>query len=816
MSSKPHATEITGFLRHRTGDRIKDRYLVQQLLGGGNFGSVYRVRDEAVGNVLACKEMHVMDDAATPASEREDALDFFKREALSLATLRHPHIPAAYFEQEDGEWHVCPRCGFDFPDQQTCPEHGSALVTITERYYLMMDYVDGPTLEELVREHIAREGAPPAEEQVLEWIAQVGSAVASLHKVGIVHRDIKPDNIKIRRGDNTAMLLDFGLTKKVGEAGGYGTAPMTGTTRFGTPGYAPPNPKECENPERRSDIYALGMTLYRALSGRDPQNASDLQMMKDYSPRHFNAFISHDTERLIALSTAAELRNRYQSMEDFLSELKSIHDPSGQSWQAPPFTFADGSTARNAAELARQIDRHQQESINYLFNGMLHSWLQQNGMAAPTAAAADVIKRYAAQPRHALEMFRRSLFPSSATDILPRLEAHPAQLNFPTIVSGTSTTLTLRLRNVGQGLAWGEIECHSEAAKAPAGIEFPAQFENNEALIEVVLNARRMPLGKGECTLRVVWNGGELEVPVRYEVTPLELEVSPAALDFGTVSLQEKASRQLLLRRKSTFTEGTPHGLLFTSATLRGLAAPDRFEGDDDGAATIDVTVDASAADVTARRYTGFVQLDTNGGRWRIPVRYTIAVPPLKVLSLLVLTTLLGGAGAALARLVYIIVNPRFAMHWLVGNNGVNGLAQTAAFAENMVAMLLTGALIGLMVGTWCSINDLTKKMPRSIRDVLPVISAALGAPLGWLGACALHYVFWGFGDWLLWPLNNMLHVSENPLWMWGAVGATCGLLTGIARLLQLRGQQWARYALWGIFSLLFLFLLLSAMLYSE
>ncbi|MEO6908308.1 MAG: serine/threonine-protein kinase [Abditibacteriaceae bacterium] len=812
MTGKPHAIEILGFLRHRVDDRIKDRYLVQELLGGGNFGSVYKVRDEAVGNVMACKEMHVLNDPTTPTSEREEALDLFKREALSLATLRHPNIPAAYFEQEDGEWHICPRCGLDFPDQQTCPDHGGELLTVTQRYYLMMDFIDGPTLEDLVEQHIEKEGSPPPEEQVLQWILQVGSAVSSLHRVGIVHRDIKPDNIKIRSGDGAAMLLDFGLTKKVGEASGYGTAPMTGTTRFGTPGYAPPNPKECENPERRSDIYALGMTLYRALSGRDPQNSKNLREMKDFSPRHFNTSISHDTERLIALSTTAEPRNRYQSMEDFLSDLKAIHDPGGQSWKAPPFTFADGSKAHNVAELARQIDRHSQESINYLFNGMLHTWLQQNGLAAPAQSAEEVAKKFATLPRRALEIFRRSLYPSHAKDILPRLEAQPAQLNFPSIVSGTQTTLKLRLRNIGAGLAWGEIECRSERAQVPVGIEFPAQFENNDSLIEVTLNAKKMSLGKGDCTLRVVWNGGELDVPISYEVTPLELELQPQTLDFGNVSLQEKSSRLLHLKRKSTFDSGSPQGTIYVAGTLRGLQAPDRFAGEENGEAQIELTVDAGATDVMARHYSGFVQLDTNGGRWRIPVRYTIALPIGKVLSILFSAIIIGAAGAAIARLAYIIVNPQYAIRWLVETNG-NGLLSSAPFEGNTTALLIIGALIGLMAATLLSLKEGSRKLPRSLRDIFPIIGAMLGAPLGFAGGYVLHFVFWWFGDWLLWPLNNWLHISPNPLWIWGGVGACVGAIVGITQLLHLRGQDWARYAMWGLFSLLFLFLLLSAML---
>jgi hypothetical protein len=88
-----------------------------------------------------------------------------------------------------------------------------------------------------------------------------------------------------------------------------------------------------------------------------------------------------------------------------------------------------------------------------------------------------------------------------------------------------------------------------------------------------------------------------------------------------------------------------------------------------------------------------------------------------------------------------------------------------------------------------------------------------IGAPLGFAGGFLLHYVFWWFGDWLLWPLNNWLQISSNPLWVWGGAGASVGAIVGITQLLHLRGQDWARYAMWGLFSLLFLFLLLSAML---
>jgi serine/threonine protein kinase len=174
-----------GFLQHRVGDKIKDRYDVLQRLGGGNFGSVYRVLDTVVGNVLACKEMHVLDNPNTATDERSAALDLFKREALNLATLRHPNIPAAYFDQEEGEWHVCPVCGLSFSGQSVCPDHGAQLLSVNTRYYLMMDFVDGPTLEELAVAEFRDKGRPLEEARCLEWIFQLANAVRTLHRIGI-------------------------------------------------------------------------------------------------------------------------------------------------------------------------------------------------------------------------------------------------------------------------------------------------------------------------------------------------------------------------------------------------------------------------------------------------------------------------------------------------------------------------------------------------------------------------------------------------------------------------------------------------------
>ena len=251
-------------------------------------------------------------------------------------------------------------------------------------------------------------------------------------------------------------MLDFGLTKKVEEAGGYGTAPLTGTARFGTAGYAPENPRERESPEKRSDIHALGMTLYRLLTGRDPQDLRQLREMREYDPRYFNPDIAPETERLILVAIAPELPLRYQSIDDFIADLELIRRPNDNGTSLPPFTFADGSKARTATDLARLLDAHPRESEKYLYGGMFSTWLLQNGFAAPAQAAGDhhqKSSRITARSRSNCSG-ARFIRPAPA-NIMPRVDWEPATVNFGSLPSGAHETATVVNQKRRAGLVVG-------------------------------------------------------------------------------------------------------------------------------------------------------------------------------------------------------------------------------------------------------------------------------------------------------------------------------------------------------------------------
>ncbi len=313
-------------LRHEIGDVIKERYTIREVLGGGAFGTVYRV-EEILGAhtlVLACKEMHVLDDPETGVSERADALRMFQEESFLLGTIRHPNIPSAHFESEKNTWLACPICGRTFRGTRQCPQHGSDLQVVRERYYLLMDFIEGDDLEVRLEKN---GGKALTETPVLDWAIQVCDALRVVHAKGFSHRDIKPANIKIKRDTDQAMLIDFGLVKPSTVVGAYGTMPLTEGTRMGTLGYAPVSPQEQQHPDARTDILALGMTLFRLLTGLDPTDEAQLEIMRAKNPRSLVFSISAQTDALIQRAIKINPSDRHPNVAALRADLSAARYP---------------------------------------------------------------------------------------------------------------------------------------------------------------------------------------------------------------------------------------------------------------------------------------------------------------------------------------------------------------------------------------------------------------------------------------------------------------------------------------------------------
>jgi tRNA A-37 threonylcarbamoyl transferase component Bud32 len=254
------------------GTVLQNRYRIASLLGQGGMGAVYRAWDMRLNIPVAVKEMVPQPglDPQTLAQLRQQ----FYQEAQVLARLDHPNLVRVtdFFE----EW-------------------GNA--------YLVMNFVEGQSLAD----RIAAQGPLP-EAQVLDWARQLLDALAYCHAQGVVHRDIKPQNIIIR-ADGRPILVDFGLVKLWDPRD-----PRTRTVvrAMGTPEYAPPEQWGAGHTDPRSDLYSLGATLYHALTGQAPATATDRTADPRIlaPPRSINPSLRPETERAIlrAMELAKDAR----------------------------------------------------------------------------------------------------------------------------------------------------------------------------------------------------------------------------------------------------------------------------------------------------------------------------------------------------------------------------------------------------------------------------------------------------------------------------------------------------------------------------
>ncbi len=264
-------------MTYQPGAILHHRYRIVKLLGQGGFGALYRAWDTTLGRPCALKEN--LDVA--PEAQRQ-----FLREAKILANLVHPHLP---------------RVTDYFIDNA--------------KQYLVMDYVEGQDLQEMLDDR----GAPLPEDKAVHWICQICDALTHLHsqKPPIIHRDIKPANIKITP-DGTAVLVDFGIAKVYD--------PSLKTTQGAqavTPGFSPHEQYGKGVTDARTDIYALGATLYTILTGVEPPESIQRVTRDPLIPaRQLNPNLSLRTSSALMRALQMDPTQRFQSAADFKAALK--------------------------------------------------------------------------------------------------------------------------------------------------------------------------------------------------------------------------------------------------------------------------------------------------------------------------------------------------------------------------------------------------------------------------------------------------------------------------------------------------------------
>jgi serine/threonine protein kinase len=274
---------------------LQSRYRVIQHLGEGGMGAVYEAIDLRLGHTVALKQTLTNDEGQWKQ---------FEREARLLASLNHPALPRV-----------------------------SDYFTEGHRAFFVMQFVEGRDLAEI----IAHQSGPLPRQAVVAWADQLLDALIYLHthERQIIHRDIKPHNLKITRGGQI-VLLDFGLAKtQAADPSGS----ISSTSVFGyTPRYAPLEQIQDLGTSPQSDIYALGATLYHLLTGVKPPDAlaraTALVSARPNPLRPANEIVEAVGVELAAILTRAMAQNpdeRYATAAEFRDALRQIGrvDPAG-------------------------------------------------------------------------------------------------------------------------------------------------------------------------------------------------------------------------------------------------------------------------------------------------------------------------------------------------------------------------------------------------------------------------------------------------------------------------------------------------------
>ncbi len=445
-------------------------YRILEPLGKGGMGALYLAADTgAFGRKCVVKELLDYYNPAD-ADEARQAQERFETEAQLLAALSHPGIPRIY--------------GF---------------FTEAGRHYIIMEYIEGETLEQAVThtDLLGRTVAArplPAEEvvrhairvcRILEYLADQPAPV--------VHHDIKPANLIVDRIGGEVCLVDFGSA-----ICRSWSAPVPG---FGTEGYAPPEQYQGRS-EPRSDVYALAATVYHLLTddhpGDHPFRFPQLGSLPGPLAGALERALRPDPGRR---STARELR---QALEAWL-----IPEEGGR-----PFVFRNGAVAHTTAELVALADRHWSEARQHLANGDFARWFRsRNRHDLVSKAESAQLERNADA---ALEAFLRRLDPRLPP---PRLTVEPQALDFGRVDRRKAVVASrLMVRNLGRG--YGQATFSTSAPWLHLEPDRVGCLSGAEAVVTVRLDVAALPLRREQQAIVTCApvRGARLSIPVSAEL----------------------------------------------------------------------------------------------------------------------------------------------------------------------------------------------------------------------------------------------------------------------------------------------------------
>ncbi|WP_324788320.1 protein kinase domain-containing protein [Streptomyces sp. H51] len=288
------------------------RYVLQSLLGEGGMATVYLGHDTVLDRPVAVKLLR-----SDLAGQQAFRLRFI-REAKAVASLNHTNIVSVFDSGEHSG-------------------QGAA------EPYIVMEYVEGCSLRELLDQHVAESGAMPVP-LALQITSEVLAALSESHARGLIHRDIKPANVMITRR-NVVKVMDFGIARAM--ESGLGSMTQTGMV-VGTPQYLSPEQAMGRQVDERSDLYSVGCMLFEMVTGRLPFDG-DAPLTIAYQhvqapapvPSQVNASVPESVDRLIATALAKDPAQRHQSADAMREAVQALLAQIGPAGSAAPARPAD-------------------------------------------------------------------------------------------------------------------------------------------------------------------------------------------------------------------------------------------------------------------------------------------------------------------------------------------------------------------------------------------------------------------------------------------------------------------------------------------
>ena len=520
LTSTPAAVlSMTGLLAPSA--MLQSRYVITRKLGQGGMGAVYQAQDARLqGKLWAIKEMS--DTQIADPAERANAIASFRREAQLLATLEHPNLPKVV----------------DFFDE-------------AGKHYLVMDFIDGQTLEQIV---MAAPGFLP-EPTVLAWAEQLCDVLDYLHtrQPPIIFRDLKPANIMLAR-DGKIKLIDFGIVRF------FQMGKTKDTAAFGTAGYAAPEQFGTGQTDARSDIFSLGVTLHFLLTKYEP-SLSPFNL----PPAHnINVQVSTQTSSVIEKATNPSSFQRFQNAREMRQSLFTLahvppptlprtqqpstpsQPPLSQSFPSPhaPYIFAPGKTARTVQELVGFCEQDWDRAVTQFYAGYIEQWLKSMN---EFGCASDAKKIIDSCPTSMVEKgmgLQNWIEGTGFGNTKPQLAITPRNVNVDLERIDLPSNAPYQLDKIqitNKGTGFLGVEFKVKEPWLAIAQEKIGCLSNETANVPLFVDYRKAPNSQTvTAQIAIHSNAGNFSLPVFIRNLGPILDVSPLEMDFGRIPFLQR------------------------------------------------------------------------------------------------------------------------------------------------------------------------------------------------------------------------------------------------------------------------------------